>query len=245
MKKNILVFVLFAFCDITFAQQQGKQKNDSFVFWQPGIKITADMFQGEYNEEIANKFKKDNRTAYCCTSRRSILDIPKKKKDYKTDEKAYFCPILDKSKSFFFNDIDTTEIKYAQFIFDLTELSARYARIFLANQQHEMDSISGNHSTGVVAIFYTTAKNVSEEHFYRTYYLFLNEVVLPRDSTKYTKCRNTLDSLLDETKEFATTNEDCQRFMTNAPLSKKLKTATYTIGDLRKNNAKEEDNTEE
>ena len=62
---------------------------------------------------------------------------------------------------------------------------------------------------------------------------FVDEVIIPNSDSMYYEYRNKIDKLLDDTKEFATTEEEIQRFTTNTPLQG-YRMATQLWGD-RKN----------
>jgi hypothetical protein len=61
----------------------------------------------------------------------------------------------------------------------------------------------------------------------------MHDVVIPKNDSLYYEYRKNIDRLLDETKEFATSEEDIRRFMTDTPLQGYIR-ATNIWGD-RKN----------
>lgn len=226
-------------------------EENRYEFWREDAKVTYDMFQADtvgksrYNKEF-------NIKNVISLGLWSELDVPKKKKDWKTKpEKPYFCAAMDKSESCIFEKSDMS-LDHAKMLWDICELATRVARKSLANIVHQMDSINYHtrltskgvnvyendtlnriHSTGLISLFYATALNDGKEFGKGLTEAFFDEVVFPNNDSMYYEYRKKVDKLLDETKEFATSEEEIQRFMSDTPQQGYIK-ATNIWGD-RKN----------
>ena len=120
MKRTIALLAIFATIQC-FAQIE----NDTHVFWQPGAKLSFEMFQGEPSDSAYVKKLTDlNIYHQIATGLWSALDVPDKKGWKKgVMEKYYFCAAMEKGNSFFIVR-DSTELKYAQLVWDICEVSA-------------------------------------------------------------------------------------------------------------------------
>lgn len=96
--------------------------------------MTFDDFQGVASESAYIKKLSDLHIYHqIATGFWSALDIPKSQRGWKKglQEKYYFCAAMEKSNSFFIIR-DSTELKYAQLIWDICEVSTRISRRNLA-----------------------------------------------------------------------------------------------------------------
>ncbi len=230
MTNKICIFILFFFGLTVRCAAQIEEGR--YEFWRENTKLTYDMFQGDtagmshFNQEY-------NVKSVISTGLWDVLDVPKKKRDWKTKpEKPYFCAAMDKTESFFLEKNDMS-LKHAKLLWDICELSTRVARKSLENIVHQMDSLNGFHSTGVISLFYMTSLNDGREFGKGLTGAFMHDVVIPKNDSLYYEYRKNIDRLLDETKEFATSEEDIRRFMTDTPLQGYIR-ATNIWGD-RKN----------
>ena len=214
------------------AEGMAQLEEGRYEFWREDAKITYDMFQADtvgksrYNKEY-------NFKSVIFTGLWGGLDVPEKKRDWKKKpEKAFFCAAMDKTESFLLEKNDMS-LNHAKLLWDICELATRVARKSLANIEHQMDSLNGVHASGVISLFYSTALNDGKEFGAGLTEAFVDEVIIPNSDSMYYEYRNKIDKLLDDTKEFATTEEEIQRFTTNTPLQG-YRMATQLWGD-RKN----------
>ena len=248
MTNKIYIFILFFFGLTVRCAAQIEEGR--YEFWREDTKLTYDMFQGDtagmshFNQEY-------NIKSVISTGLWGVLDVPKKKRDWKTKpEKPYFCAAMDKTESFFLEKNDMS-LKHAKLLWDICELSTRVARKSLENIVHQMDSIGYhtqisskginvyehdtlNHikSTGLISLFYMTALNDGREFGKGLTGAFMHDVVIPKNDSLYYEYRKNIDRLLDETKEFATSEEDIRRFMTDTPLQGYIR-ATQLLDDQK------------
>ena len=232
MSKKILCLVFLLGWS---AEGMAQLEEGRYEFWREGVQLTYDMFQAD-TAGMSHYNKEYNIKSVIFTGLWDVLDVPKKKRDWKSKpEKPYFCAAMDKTESFLLEKNDMS-LNHAKLLWDICELSTRVARKSLASIEHQMDSLSGFHSTGVISIFYMTALNDGREFGKGMTDVFMHEVVVPKNDSLYYVYRKNIDKLLDETKEFATTEEDIRRFMTDTPLQGYIM-APQLLGD-RKNRGK-------
>lgn len=158
----------------------------------------------------------------------AVLDIPKKEKDRgKLLEKAYFVPMFEKTTSYIIIDNDSMGVEKQQILFDIYELSARYAR----KQLKEYLEIMGN-NYGVVSIMFTTAKNDTKK--LRDIFVdkYTEDVYIQKKENAYSEWRFFINEKLEEVKEYATTTEDYHRAYIDKPIDKKYIFPDNIIGDL-------------
>ena len=228
MKKSVLIlFFSCCFCSIIFGQINYPTKDSSHIFWQPNLKITYNDYIGEPTQEIKKIMDEYGFSASASVGIWSILDIPKKKKDrYKKMEKVYFAPAFERTTSFT-ETHDSLEIVMQNTYFDICEIWARWARKELANLQKEMNA------TGVLTTFYMTVKDEMNENRIKMYKAYFKDVFADKKENSFGEWRNTIDKLLEETKEWATTPEECFRLMIGKPLEKDYIQAPTVIGNLK------------
>ena len=206
-----LVFVLMFASLNCFAQYE----TETHVFWQPDVKLSFDMFQGQPSDSTIEKLKKANLYHAIATGLWGELDVPASKRGWKKmAEKVYFCAALDKTQSFWIVR-DSTELKYAQMLWDICELATRISRRNLADILNDM--YEGKKGNGGAAIMYKTCHNDGKEFGKGFTDAIFDEVIAVRDEDAYQKCRKQIDSLLIKTEQFATTKEEIERFIRDTP----------------------------
>lgn len=219
MKRAILFILISMFPLMSYAQRD----NDRYVIWQPEVKLTFDMFQGVPADSAQfEKLKSMGIGHVLSKGLWAVLDVPKTKKGWKTMfEKAYFCAAVDKSESYWIIR-DSTELLFAQLLWDTCELSARVARKNLSDYEKQMnDTISektesNKPTNGIIATFYMTALNDGKE-FGRTLANSIVHISTTRDMEKYQEYRQMVEELLDELSEYATAPVEIERLMSGKP----------------------------
>jgi len=151
------------------------------------------------------------------------LDVPQKENDKTTKEVAYLCPVFSKVSSYIYYGKDTFELKIAQLQWDLLELTARMIR---KNQSDYMQKDKSETQTlrNEALKKYYSKSNEDVDDFYESLQKHIRYGVLSvNDEVEYEKCRKKIDEMLAEYSQYATTLDDCRRFLTAKPLNKKLK----------------------
>lgn len=228
--KRITLILALIISTTAFAQVD----TETHRFWQPGVLLTFDDFQGSVPDSANFKKMSDLHIYHnISTGFWSALDIPKSKRKWKKglQEKYYFCAAMEKSTSFFIVR-DSTELKYAQLIWDICELSTRISRRNLAqflSQINEDESIKVN---GAISIQYMTCVNDGKQFGREATHAFFDEVVTTHDEQAYQKFRRQIDELLDELSEYATTEAEIRRLTSDQP-DKGYILAPSLMGDFK------------
>lgn len=235
MKSSLVLIFLIVFSFFTSqtkAQSKSFNETSTHLFWQPERVLQKSDFQGS-----GSRFAKHNQYCkdynWCSMAFLGIyaqLDIPKNERNRgKLLEIAYFVPVFDKKASYILKK-DSVGVKQQQIIFDIYELSARFARKKLKQYQ---DSLSGYGSASLlfktVEMDATVYRNEMLTDYTQTLYLY-------KIDGAYTFWRQKIDAILNQTKQYATTPDDCRRALTQKPLSKKYEPSKKFIGDIHSEN---------
>lgn len=237
-----LFLLLLVICSTCFAQyEEGR-----YDFWREDTKLTFDMFQGDTLTMM--KYKDYNFKSVVSIGFWAVLDVPKKKKDWKVKkEQYYFSAAVDKTESCLFETNDLS-LKHAQVLWDICELATRVSRNSLTKMVHQIDSLNSpinishsiNHgalnityTTGLISMFYMTALNDGKEFGRDLTSLFIRDVIVPKSDSMYYVYRAQIDTLLNETKEFATSEQEINRFITNTPQTGYIM-APRLMGDMKR-----------
>ena len=221
------------------AEGMAQLEEGRYEFWREDAKITYDMFLDTTTDWSVEK--EQNFKNVISTGLWGQLDIPKNKKDrvYKK-EIAYFCAAMDKTESTLIEK-SSLSLDHAKLIWDIAEVSARMARKKLADLVHKMDSVgvyaqvsskgiklfkndpdkptAQKKTGGLIWLYFRTALEYGKEFREQAVSGFLREVVIKEDHFMYQKYREMIDEYLESFKEYATTEEEIQRFVTKTPPS--------------------------
>lgn len=212
-------------------------ETDDYIAWQPGVKLTFDMFKNpKPSEKDSVIMAKYGLKAGRYTGFYYILDVPKKarrKGGWKDGlgEKAYFCAMFSKHQSWM-SVRDSFELQMSQVIWDIEEWGTRLSRKYLSDMEKQFQEANGGHkSTGVISIFYVDACRHGRKWKKQLMNEFIHNVVFPSDTTKYHEYRKMVDELLADTQDYASTPEEAERFLLNKPVDPRYKKADFTMGD--------------
>lgn len=218
------------------SQGYAQFEENRYEFWREDAKITNDMFYGDSLSMSMDKYREYNFKSVISIGFWSALDVPQKKKDWKIkEEQYYFCAAVDKTESCLLEQSEMG-LKHAQVLWDICELATREARKSLSNIVNKMDSI-GFHtkmtpigikvykhdtqnrikSTGLISMFYMTAVNDGKEFGKDLTTDFVRDVVIAKNDSMYYEYRKTIDNMLNTTKEYATSEQEIKRLMTDTP----------------------------
>ena len=209
MKKLLILLVSALMAINCFAQYE----NDTHVFWQPNVKLTFDMFKGVPSDSAyVEKLKGLHIYHQIATGFWSALDIPDSKRGWKNgmQEKYYFCAAMEKANSFFIIR-DSTELKYAQLIWDICEVSTRISRRNLTQVVSQMNEGVKGKVNGAIALHYMTCLNDGKQFGKEVTHALFDEVITTHDEEAYLKYRNFIDERLKELEPYATTLEEINR----------------------------------
>ena len=225
--KHIIISTFLTLFTLTCIGQTNYPTRDSVhIFWQPNLKITHNDYNGQTNPKLLEMMEKYQFSASASVGIWSILDIPKKKKDrYKKFEKVYFAPAFERTTSSAKTN-DTLQIEMQNIYLDICEVWARWARKELKTLQDTTKA------TGTLSIFYMTVKQDMNDHRLAMYRAYFKDVFIDKNDGAFTKWRADIDKQLEETKQWATTPEECYRLMTQKPIEVGYIVAPTLIGPM-------------
>ena len=212
MKKLFILIALFVSVQ-SFAQIE----TDTHVFWQPGAKLTFEMFQGTVpDSSYVKKLTDLNIYHQIATGFWAALDVPKSKKGWKKGmmEKYYFCSAMEKGNSFFIVK-DSTELKYAQLIWDICEVATRISRRNLDQFVSSLNEGLDKPANGGASIQYMTCLNDGRQFGKEVTHALFDKVITTHNEEEYIKFRAQIDSLLQELAAYATTEEEIRRLISD------------------------------
>ncbi|MDL2315124.1 hypothetical protein LJC16_02580 [Bacteroidales bacterium OttesenSCG-928-C19] len=232
MRKLILsVGFLFSFYSIISGQNNYQTRDSVHIFWQPDVQITFQDFKGDISPEMKDEFEKFNYSANASLGLWSVIDIPKKwkkKKDWDKYEKIYIAPAFEKPTSIAISD-DSIQIAIQITRFDIHELWARWAR-----RQFQAIKDSMMNSTGSQSIFYTTIIEDMKENCNTMVAYYLKDVIIDKKEGSFDEWKERIQQYFAETEEWATTPEECHRFIIQKPIEKGYVKAKKLIGPMPK-----------
>ena len=212
MKKLFILIALFVSVQ-SFAQIE----TDTHVFWQPGAKLTFEMFQGTApDSSYVKKLTDLNIYHQIATGFWAALDVPKSKKGWKKGmmEKYYFCSVMEKGNSFFIVK-DSTELKYAQLIWDICEVATRISRRNLDQFVSSLNEGLDKPANGGASIQYMTCLNDGRQFGKEVTHALFDKVITTHNEEEYIQFRAQIDSLLQELAAYATTEEEIRRLISD------------------------------
>ena len=212
MKKLFILIALFVSVQ-SFAQIE----TDTHVFWQPGAKLTFEMFQGTApDSSYVKKLTDLNIYHQIATGFWAALDVPKSKKGWKKGmmEKYYFCSAMEKGNSFFIVK-DSTELKYAQLIWDICEVATRISRRNLDQFVSSLNEGLDKPANGGASIQYMTCLNDGRQFGKEVTHALFDKVITTHNEEEYIQFRAQIDSLLQELEAYATTEEEIRRLISD------------------------------
>lgn len=226
-------YFLLSFFLILFYVQVNCQEYDetkTHIFWKNDRVLSQKDFQGDGSHY--------DRSQYLCDSLNmcymaflgvyTALDIPKKQRDRgKLMEKAYFVPMFEKTTSYIIEENDSIGIQKQQIVFDIYELSARYARKELDRYQKEMRP-----AYGIISIMFSTVAKDSENFRKKLVGEYSKDVYIQQRDNAYAEWRLLIDDKLEEWKQYATTAEDHHRAYVGEPIDKKYIFPDTIIGSF-------------
>ena len=212
MQKLFILIALFVSVQC-FAQIE----TDTHVFWQPGAKLTFEMFQGTAPDSAYVKKVTDlNIYHEIATGFWAALDVPNSKRGWKKGmvEKYYFCAAMDKRQSFFIVR-DSTELKYAQLIWDICEVATRISRRNIDLFVSSLNEGLKKPANGAISIQYMTCLNDGRQFGKEVTHALFDKVITTHNEEEYIQFRAQVDSLLQELAAYATTEEEIRRFISD------------------------------
>lgn len=233
--KKIFAF-LSLFCPLmAFSQETFVTENEKCCIWQPGAKLTFEMFENTNPDTADVRIMKDmNSQLMAYTFLAFVVDVSKvpnvKKRERKKlwlPDKGYLAAEFSKSWSCIMGR-DSFDLKCAQLIWDTQELSTRVSRIWLDDLEKKI----GGPSDNLYTVYLRTAVDVGREYFGQLLSRIIDNVQTPRDQDKYLEYRRFLDEELERTSKFATSKEEATRLLLGKPIDPNMEQAESIVGVL-------------
>ena len=237
MKKSILLFFILIINITGYSQNKDYQtETKTHIFWQPDRKLTTADFQRDVRDVSLSSIKECGDYGYCVVGAYGLfyaVDVTKGKyKPGQYHEKLYIAPAFEKPQSVIIKP-DSLGLEIQQTLFDIDELCARTIRYKLDHFYERFnDSTIIENPDNPYTMWFATIKDECEQYYGKMKWAYLNEVVIKKGD--YEHWKNTVDTTLDYLKEYATTPEDCYRFVKNKPIEKKMVKAKYLAPSLYK-----------
>ena len=225
MKKlSSILLILLASCATITVQERFPITN---LYWTPDRQIHFSDYQAptndiciEFNERFGFHTGADIRLV-------GIVDIPRRWRGRNAGriDRGYIVPVFCRVCSCIFSE-DSLSLKVDHLFFDIAELYARRIRRELNTIQREQNIRNPN------SMFFITVKNQNDEARRSLFGPIFRDVLIERKENAYEEWRKLIDELLEETIEFATTDEDRRRFTSGRPITGYIEARTI-VGDLR------------
>jgi hypothetical protein len=232
---SILILV-FLSINLPFYGQNGLPvESDTHIFWQPDRKLTMADFQGEPKPGDIKFCEEKGYCAIPCLGIFVDVDIPKNYRRNKL-EKVYFSPAFEKDCSYVIKD--NQDIRDAQLLFDMAELSSRIGRKLLRDYHNfmaiETDSmnfyiLNDNPDTilitGVGTSLAWRARDSARSFYQEISDSYIRKVYLSSEKESYDEWRSLVDDLLKKFEVYATKPEECYRMVKKQPIISNYKEA--------------------
>jgi len=226
---RVILIILLGFIAIDLnAQIQYKTENDSFLYWQPNVKIRFEDYCGDTTNSGMELCRKYNIHNLGEVHLQKILDVPiKMRKRGKLLEKVYIAPVFCKYCSFSIKK-DSIEMLHDQVYFDIAEYCSRLARMQLDSLRQLMPGY------GTYWIMFSTVTGDMDELMKKMIGSFGYQLMIKKDSLAYDNWRSLLDKGLDRTKKYSTKPEECYRLLINKPIDKEYEKSEYIGPPMKK-----------
>lgn len=222
MRKTFKILMILFLGISNLKAQQGRLESERFLYWQVDTKISYDDFKQKPDSIGIKLCEKYGTKSLSNVQIHSILDYPKNARKIKTlKEKIYFAPSFCKECSMMVQK-DSFELEMAQMYFDIAEYCSRRAR----QDVKYLDSL--NYKNGFAAAAFPGIVDKMYKMMGEMYGAFGRQVSIDKKPGAYKKWRSDCDKLLIQTKDYATSNDECMRFINKKPYSNEYK-ETFSI----------------
>jgi hypothetical protein len=213
MRKTINIIITLFIGINSITAQQVRLESDRFLYWQIGTNIRFEDFKQKPDSNGIRLCEKYGTKSLVNVQIHSILDYPKNARKIKTlEEKVYFAPSFCKDCSMLVQK-DSSELEMAQMFFDIAEYCSRRAR---QNIKH-LDSL--NHTNGFIAAAFPGIVDNMYKMMGEMFGAFGRQVSIEKKPGAFEKWRSDCDKLLFQTKDYATSKEECLRLINQKPYS--------------------------
>jgi hypothetical protein len=212
------------FCSTAYAQTN-RTEDKYFLYWRPKTEIQFSDFRKTVDSVDLKMFEKYKTKSLSNIQIHCIVDYPKKAKQIKTiKEKWYISPVFCKECSPLLKQ-DSTELQQTRIYFDIAEYCSRVTRKKIASLETEKLVKDSN---GFIAAAFPGLIDKMYDLMFDMFSSYKREVIIEKQPNAQYEWRKTVDQLLESTKDFSTTENECNRFINNKPFSDEYK-VTYEL----------------
>lgn len=211
MIKSLIACIFIIISANSFAQHL-KTEDPNLKGWTKETKIVYADFKGKPTEKLKRLSKEAGLQASAQVGLKSILDVPKKKRDRgRLLERVYVAPFFIKTASVAMTR-DEKELDKQRIYFDMGELHARMMR-------KEIEHIQDSSKTyGTLWTLYATIKDHYCIAFGKMFNDYTYEMFVEKKAGTFEKWRGLIDQQLAALEKYATKPEDCHRLLTGLPI---------------------------
>lgn len=223
MKVTTLILTALL-CSKVFAQTN-RTENKYFLYWQPKTEIQFTDFRKPVDSVDLRMFEKYKAKSLANIQIHAVLDYPKKAKQIKTlKEKWYISPVFCKEYSPLLQQ-DSTELQKARVYFDIAEYCSRVTRKKIVSL--ETDKLVKD-SNGFIAAAFPGLIDKMYDLMFEMFSSYKREVIIEKQPNAHYEWKKTVKQLLESTKDYSTSENECNRFINNKPFSNEYK-VTYEL----------------
>lgn len=222
--KTLILGILV--CTTAFSQSD-RTENMDFIYWQPKTLIQFTDFHKTIDSVDLRILEKYKSKSLANLQIHAILDYPKNAGKIKTlKEKWYLAPVFCKECSPL-KEQDSSELKTTQIYFDLMEYCTRVTRKKIANLETQKIV---NDSPGYIASAFPGLVDKMYDLMMDMFSSYKREVITEKQPNAYNEWRITVNQLLESTKDYSTSENECKRFINNKPFSNEYKVSYELYG---------------
>ena len=223
-KLSFTLLILFAFSANITAQVEFRATN---IYWTPDRQIQFSDYQAPINDACIEIYERLGLHTVAEIQLAGIVDIPRRWRGRNAGkiDRGYIVPVFCRVCSCIFSK-DSLSLQVDHLVFDVAELYARRIRRELSTIQRERNIRNPN------SMFFTTVRNQNTEEMRGVFRQIFRDVLIDKTENAYEEWRELIDELLEDTIEFATTDEIRRRFIIGKPIEGYIEARTI-VGDLR------------
>jgi hypothetical protein len=223
-----LTLALLTVVSLTGSAQVLKTEDQNLKGWTKETKITYGDFKGKPTEAFKKLSKKTGLQASAQVGLKSILDVPKKKRDRgRLLEKVYVAPFFIKTTSVALTK-DEKELDKQRLYFDMAEVYARMMRRDIKKLQDTTNAY------GTLWAMYASIKDFYCVEFGEMFNDYTYEVLVEKKEGSFEKWRALIDEGLAELEIYATKKEDCHRLLTDLPIDPEYEQSEKVLDSFMK-----------
>jgi hypothetical protein len=216
--KCITLITFLSFLMVGYSKgQDNRIKSDDCIYWQPDVYVEFADFQQHADSSFYQKCKELWVNSLATVEIHVVMDEPVRNRGFQIKkEKVYLAPVFCIKQSCRINDMEQ-ELEFARVQLDIAEWCARQTR----KRIKELENIKS--ARGLVKDSLPNMVDEMYQSFSNLNGAFMEQVIVKKKEGAFDRWRKKCDQLLKETNRFATTADECNRFINEAPYSEDYK----------------------